>query len=39
LTKHSNASFKVHLISQYRRLINLKCPRNIWIKSTTILFS
>jgi hypothetical protein len=36
--KHDNLSFKGHLISLYRKLLNFKCCKAIVIKSTYLLF-
>ena len=38
LLKHTNLSFRIHLITQYRSLINYKSEMVVWIKSKYILF-
>jgi hypothetical protein len=37
ISKHSNYSFKVHLITQYRQLLNPACSRTVWIRSSSLL--
>jgi len=37
IKKHKNESFKIHLISQYRKLLTFKTPKDTWIRSTEVL--